>query len=107
MVTTQMSLPSFLLLPEWDYDFVYSGLPNSGDNITGLINCSDFGEDCPYPGFVSGKLINQDGSHWTQVEVTFSNQQDLDNFLSHKWIQILDNYIKDCLEGPPPSKIKG
>ena len=96
MVTTQLLYPSFLLSNDRDPDFDYSGVPQSGGDISGYLNGEEDGEDPPHPGFISGKVVNNDGSHWTRIEVVFSTQKDLDNFLQINWTQLLEDYIEDC-----------
>ena len=90
MVTTQLLYPSFLLGHSRAEDFDYSDIPGPGGDISGYLNGEEDGEDPPHPGFISGKVVTNDGSHWTRIEVVFSNQQDLDNFLQINWTQLMD-----------------
>mgnify|MGYP000058496686 CR=1 FL=1 len=96
MVTTQMSYPSFLLVHSRSEDFDYSDIPGPGGDISGYLNGEEDGEDPPHPGFISGKVVNNDGSHWTRIEVVFSTQKDLDSFLQINWTQLMEEYIEDC-----------
>jgi hypothetical protein len=96
MVTGQMLYPAYLLIHSRSEDFDYSGVPQSGEDISGYLNGEEDGEDPPHPGFISGKVVTNDGSHWTKIEVVFSTQKDLDNFLQINWTQLMEDYIEDC-----------
>ena len=107
MVTGQMLYPAYLLIHSRSEDFDYTGLPGSGEDITSFLDGQEFDEDPPHPGFIAGKVIetlttnpdhpDQDGLlHWIRIEVVFSNQQDLDNFLNIPWSTLLEDYKKDC-----------
>jgi hypothetical protein len=93
MVTSQMLYPSFLLIHSRSEDLDYSDIPGSGGDISGYLNGVEYDEDPPHPGFISGKVVNNDGSHLTKIEVVFSNQQDLDNFLQIPWTKLVEDYL--------------